>query len=53
MVLSPGANVGAKVTTVQVPGNADSNSDTSPTIKSPSTPSASNSRPSAILQVGI
>ena len=49
MVLSPGTNVGAKVTTVQSPGNTDPNLATSPTLKSPVT----NSRPSAILQVHI
>ena len=49
MVLSPGTNVGAKVTTVQSPGNTDPNLATSPTLKSP----VANSRPSAILQVHI
>ena len=51
MVLSPGTNVGAKVATVQSPGNTDPNVATSPTVKSPLTQTVTNSRPSAILQV--
>ena len=53
MVLSPGANVGAKVATVQSPGNTDPNLATSPTIKSPLSQSVKNSRPTAILKVNI